>query len=70
MSSQHEKSKTGYVTLEEPERARLGKYIADEGDGPAARHFGISKFTLARAAIGCAVQVGSALVIRTGLAAL
>jgi hypothetical protein len=67
MSLQHAKSKSGYVTLDDAEQVELRRVLAEDGDDAAARAFGVSKFTLARAAAGCALQYGSAHVIRAGL---
>jgi hypothetical protein len=67
MICQSEKTKAGYVVLNEAERGEVQRAILEEGDLGASKRFGISKFTLMRAALGCEIQVGSAAVIRQGL---
>lgn len=61
------RNRAGYVRLTEPEQKELAREFLETGDDAAQRRFGINKYTLARAALGCEIQVGSAAVIRQGL---
>jgi hypothetical protein len=67
MSFGNQESKSGYAPLDNESLASLRRFLCENGENVAARHFGLNKQTLARAAVGLDIQHGSAVVIRQGL---
>jgi hypothetical protein len=66
-TSTAKKNASGQVRLTEDEQKELTRDFLEEGDDAVARRYGLAKGTLARAALGAPIQVGTAAVIRAGL---